>query len=73
MELDTINSLYLELSQVATATTGREIAMRNKIGDAREKALKLCWQIEKCGASDELTTASVMASDLSSFLNELLP
>jgi len=27
-------------------------------------ALALCYQIEKCGASEELTKASVMASEL---------
>lgn len=29
-----------------------------------EAALDLCYQIEKCGASTELTTASIMASEL---------
>lgn len=43
MQLDTINTLYLELSQVATATTAKEIALRKLLdevdaviwGDAR--------------------------------------
>jgi hypothetical protein len=36
MELDTVNRLYLELSQVATATTSREIALNKALTDANE-------------------------------------
>lgn len=32
--------------------------------DLAQDALELCWQIEKCGASEELTQASLMASEL---------
>lgn len=39
----------------------------------RQMALELGWQIEKCGASEELTKAAVMASALTTKLNELLP
>jgi hypothetical protein len=31
MQLDTINTLYLELSQVATATTAKELALRAQL------------------------------------------
>jgi len=31
MQLDTINQLYLELSQVATATTAKELALRAQL------------------------------------------
>lgn len=73
MDLEIINRLFLELSQVATATTGQELKLQKGIGAAREAAQKLCWQIEKCGASPELTEASVLASKLQEQLNELLP
>ena len=72
MQLETINRLYLELSQVATVDTAKEIKLRHGIGDARQQAHALCWQIEKCGASQDLTQASIMASALQSQLNELL-
>lgn len=52
----------------------RHIEATNKgIGDARQAAMDLCWQIEKSGASEELTKCSVMASELQSKLNDLLP
>ena len=73
MELDIINRLYLELSRVATATTAKELKLQKGIGDARQTAMELCWQIEKSGASEELTKCSVMASELQSKLNDLLP
>jgi predicted Holliday junction resolvase-like endonuclease len=43
------------------------------ISDAREASMKLCWQIEKSGASEELTEASIRASLLHDMLNDLLP
>ncbi len=125
MELETINRLYLELSQVATATTPRELAISkerdalsrlldahvsrklcaccgeskplpyrrddlggyvcltcvekrldaliNGVADARQAALELCYQIERCGASEMLTKASVMAGELQSKLINLVP
>jgi hypothetical protein len=38
MELDTINKLYLELSQVATARTAREISLEKTITGAVEQS-----------------------------------
>jgi hypothetical protein len=125
MDLEIINRLFLELSQVTTATTGKELALGKErdelrrllaahvtrkacaccgeskplpyrrddlggyvcltcvekrldalidgVGQARQAAMELCWQIEGCGASLELTKASVMASALSAKLNDLLP
>jgi len=35
MELETINKLYLELSQIATAKTARELTMDNQYSDSR--------------------------------------
>ena len=37
-------------------------------GSAARDALELCHQIERCGCSEELTKASIMASDLRSKL-----
>ena len=33
MQLDTINTLYLELSQVATATTAKELALKKELAE----------------------------------------
>lgn len=125
MDLEIVNRLFLELSQITTATTGKEIALQKErdqmarlldahvsrkpcaecgeskplplrrddmggyvclscvekrlndllagVGNARQAAIELCWQIEKLGASEEQTKCSVMASELHSKLNDLLP
>ena len=36
MELDTINKLFLELSQVATASPGKEIALQKRVSELEE-------------------------------------
>jgi hypothetical protein len=64
MGLETINKLYLELSQVATAKTENEIRLQTVVDEAAKKALDLSWQIEKCDASAALTKASLMAFEL---------
>lgn len=56
-----------------TEITAELAALILAIGNVREKAMQLCWQIEKCGASEDLTKASLMASELVDKLNELLP
>ena len=38
MELETINKLYLELSQITTATTAREILLQKQLAEARRDA-----------------------------------
>jgi hypothetical protein len=73
MGLDIINRLFLELSQFATATTAKELALQKGIGEARQAALELCYAIESAGASQALTNCSIMASSLQQKLNELLP
>ena len=35
MELETVNKLYLELSQIATAKTGRELELEDLLISAR--------------------------------------
>lgn len=64
MELDTINKLYLELSQIATAKTQKDIHLINGLVDIRETSLALCHKIEAAGASEELTELSLLASHL---------
>ena len=42
MELDTINKLYLELSQVATAKTARELTLEQLLRNAKSKNIVKC-------------------------------
>ena len=39
MELETINKLYLELSQITTATTAREILLQKQLAEAQGDAI----------------------------------
>ena len=41
MELETINKLYLELSQITTATTTREILLQKQLAEARRDSARL--------------------------------
>ncbi len=72
-ETESIDRLFLELSQFTKATTGKELKLIEAIGEARSKAMKLGQKIETLGCSYELTEASVMASDLVQLLNNALP
>ena len=47
MELETINKLYLELSQITTATTAREILLQKKLAEAQRDSERLDWMIEQ--------------------------
>jgi hypothetical protein len=71
MELEIINKLFLELSQIATAKTRRELDMEARLKRAADVCYQLCLQIESSGASPELTQCSVMAANLLSQLIEL--
>ena len=52
MELETINKLYLELSQITTATTAREI-LQKQLAEAQRDSERLDWLDKYCtGASD---------------------
>ena len=45
MELETINKLYLELSQITTATTAREILLQKQLAEAQRDAERYrCWR-----------------------------
>lgn len=46
MELETINKLYLELSQITTATTAREILLQKQLDEAQRDSERLYWIIE---------------------------
>ena len=41
MELETINKLYLELSQITTATTARETLLQKQLAEAQKDAVVL--------------------------------
>ena len=61
MELETINKLYLELSQIATATTAREILLQKQLTEA-QAALKTVMRNaelskEPCGLDPESPAA----------------
>lgn len=43
MELETINKLYLELSQITTATTAREILLQKQLAEAQRDAERWRW------------------------------
>ncbi len=63
-DTDTIDRLFLELSQFTQATTKREAQMVDRLKIASDLALQLCYTIEGAGASKELTECSVLASAL---------
>lgn len=71
--LTAITEEYIIVPSFPFIVTAAQTATAEQIGDARQAAIELCWQIEKCGASEELTKCSVMASELQSKLNDLLP
>lgn len=48
MELETINKLYLELSQITTATTARETLLQKQLAEAQRDSERLDWMIEQC-------------------------
>ena len=47
MELETINKLYLELSQITTATTAREILLQKQLAEAQRDAERYRWMRDK--------------------------
>ena len=61
MELETINKLYLELSQITTATTAREILLQKQLAEA-QAALKTVMRNaelskEPCGSDPDSPAA----------------
>lgn len=55
------------VANVTSSGSGGAVAVKPNLA---QEALELCWQIEKCGASEELTKASVMASELRAKLSK---
>jgi len=55
------------IAQVTSSGSGGTVALKPNLA---QEALELCWQIEKCGASEALTKASVMASALQAKLSK---
>lgn len=47
-------------------------AKPSQLGELRQMALDLCYLIEACGASPELTAASLKASELQQAINALM-
>jgi hypothetical protein len=75
MELETINKLYLELSQVATATTKREREINEGIGAARNMAFQIAFELRVDRRKKDARTARAIeiAEALQAKLNDLLP
>ena len=47
MELETINKLYLELSQITTATTAREMLLQKQLAEVQREAVSLAKSLFK--------------------------
>lgn len=43
MELETINKLYIELTQIITATTARDILLQKQLAEAQRDAERWRW------------------------------
>ena len=57
MELETINKLYLELSQITTATTARETLLQKQLAEAQRERDKAIDLLETMFSSYENGTA----------------
>ena len=69
MELETINKLYLELSQITTATTAREILLQKQLAEARRDAER--WRrAAQCARLDQFG-GFVVTPDEPAFASEV--
>ena len=69
MELETINKLYLELSQITTATTAREILLQKQLAEARRNAER--WdRAAQCARLDQFG-GFVVTPDEPAFASEV--
>jgi len=64
MELETINKLYLELSQITTARTQRERMILNKLSD-------IWFELDKGPKSKSTKNAQAMISQIMEDLNNI--
>ena len=77
MELETINKLYLELSQITTATTAREILLQKQLAEARRNAERWdraaqCARLDQFGGFVVTPDEPAFASDVSlAFIREI--
>ena len=70
MELETINKLYLELSQITTATTAREILLQKQLAEAQRDAERWsraahCARLDQFGGFVVTPDEPAFASDVS--------
>lgn len=72
-ETAAIDRLFLELSQFTNARTAAEVQRDEQISFIRGLSLELSYQIEKLPASEQQTSISIMAADITRRLNDLLP
>lgn len=70
---DTIDKLFLELSQFTKATTGTELKLQAGIMLADAHALELSYQLEKCAPSKKLAEAHVMVLALRKHFQQFIP
>ena len=77
MELEIINKLYLELSQVTTATTAREILLQKQLAEAQRDAERWSWaaqcaRLDQFGGFVVTPDEPAFASDVSlAFIREI--
>jgi len=72
-ETETLDRLFVELSQFTTARTARELGTDKRIAEIRNATLELSWEIERMPASPAQTKISEMAASIGCGLNALLP
>ena len=58
--------------EIERAVREREEELREKMKGLAERIQDLVWQIEKCGASTDLTTAVIMAGEIKQTILSLL-
>lgn len=59
MELETVNKLFLELSQFATATTAREIALAKELAEVKAQREDLIADLAKAKVADDVVRAQL--------------
>lgn len=70
MELETINKLYLELSQITTATTAREMLLQKQLAEAQKDSDRLDW-IEQNANMGVVINRLKLITDLSRLVYEV--
>ncbi len=73
MELKTINKLYLELSQISTAKTKRELELEFGIGEIRSCAVKLSKKMDGFMSHKKICDITLIIKEINDLSNDLLP